>query len=554
MRFRNPAVVAGLLVGLFFLSVYLFSGSSDLKHNGDTDLRYQTTQALVEHGQIWVAHPMWLDDRMVRGRGGHRYPYYAPGQIFAMVPLYILGRAVAHHFALPYDVTTLYFSRSLDLFLGAALAVVFYCMALAAGYRVRAAAVLTLVFGLATAVWPDAQSGLEQTQVDLFLLLAVYCVWRFARGDLTDRRWLVGAGLAVAVCVFTRYDATLYVPIVGLFPTGLRLALRRRGIVRDWLAYGPAVLPGVLGLAVWDWARFGNPLYTGLTERTFGEPFLQGFLGLVVSPGKGLLWYMPIVLLLPWAVPMFARRAPALAVFFAVLVAAPLAFYSQVFYWHGDPAWGPRYLYVALPYLVLPLGEILLCWRRRPATLKLAALGLLAVSFVLQAGAISVTPWRFWYRLEVTQQRTANVDTWAGQPFRWGATRYQYYWNLAESPILMQFEDLYQVLRLDSGDRHYLLTAQADPYVSNPADNYPLNAVAYWWADPVHPLFGARVRTGAAILLALTALLSLTLLLAIISQSRPPGLWTALAPWLPGSRRSRRRASHAPQAPSPLER
>lgn len=522
-RVRTSVALSAALLAVFMLSVYLLSGSSDLKGNGDTDLRYQTTQAIVDHHRLWIAHPMWLDTRVADGTGSHLYAFYAPGQIVLMVPLYMAGKALAHHLRLPYDITTLYAARSLDLWLGAALVVVFFLMALAIGYTRRTAVILAVIFGLASTAWPDAQSALEQTQVDLFLLVAVYAVWRFVRGGMTNRAWLVASGIALGLCVFTRYDEILYFPIVALYPAMLRWRENQPGkLFKDWLALGFSFLPWGLIILGWDAMRFGKPWLTGLHEATFGEPFWTGFAGLTVSPGKGLIWYLPLVFLAPWAFRRFARWHQSLAWLFAALIVIPVLFYSNVLYWHGDPAWGPRYLYTAVPYLILPIGVLIERWHAERRWLRGALVVLVAVSFVFQLSAVSVTQWRFWYRLEVAEADTSN-------PFQWGASHYHYYWNVRQSPILIQIDDVYQVVRLDLGDRRYEDSAHppcpssAIHCPSNPADNYPINSAALWWADIRHPLLGARTRAAIAAALAVAAILSGALLLASLWPSRRPG-------------------------------
>ncbi|HEX6507256.1 MAG TPA: phospholipid carrier-dependent glycosyltransferase [Chloroflexota bacterium] len=512
----------GILVFVVVLCVYLFSGSNDLRHNGDTDLRYQTTQALVDNGRAWIADPLWRDTRVATGRGGHLYAFYAPGQSVFMAPLYVLGKVAAHHLHLPYDTATLYASRSLDLWLGALLALTFFALARSLGYSRAVAAVLTLVFAFATVAWPDAQSALEQTQVDLFLLLATYTVWQFVAGGLRTRSWMAFAGTALGLCVFTRYDALVYAPIVVLYP----LALRARkhewpAAVGDASVYLAALAPWLALVGLWNVWRFGSPFQTGLHEQTLGEPFLQGLTGLLISPGKGLIWYLPLIFLLPFAAREFYRRSPSVSLFFAALVALPIIFYPNILYWHGDPSWGPRYLYASIPYLVLPLGEILQRWSRLGLTLRGAVIGLVTLSLGLNLAAVSVTQWRFWYRLMAVQQQTADASQWTGQPFHWGSQHYHYYWQPQRSPILEQFDDVYQVLRLQVlGDRRYLLTAKPDPYIAtNPADNYSLNTLAFWWADSRHPLFGQRTRIALAAILGFIALASLV---GLIARLRAP--------------------------------
>jgi len=518
---RRADALTPALLGLFFLSVYLLTGSNDLKHNGDTLLRYQTTRALVDQRHAWIDHPKSLDTRVARGVGGHLYAFYAPGQAILMAPLYVLGKVVAYILGLPDEVTTLYATRSLDLILGALLAVLFYLMASSLDYGRRSAVGLTLVFGLATVAWPDAQSGLEQTQVNLFLLAAVYSVWQYVRHDCRSRRWLAYAGSAVGWAVLTRYDALLYLPIIIAFPLWMRFRTGQRPkLAADLVVYGLALAPWLLAVALWDYGRFGSVFRTGLHEQTLGEPPWLGLANLLVSPGKGLIWYLPLVFALPWALPRFCRKRAALATFLAALVLIPIAFYSNVLYWHGDPSWGPRYLYTAVPYLVLPLGELLIAWRFLGKLTRVAFLGLIATSLVIQVSAISVTQWRFWYRIEAIQQQSVGAAGWFGTPFHWGAQHYQYYWKVRQSPILIQLDNVYQVTRLSLGDARYRLTVQPDPLVSNPADNYAINSFAFWWTDDRHPLLGPHTRDAMALALLGCATLSLVLLL---TQIRGPG-------------------------------
>ena len=104
-----------------------------------------------------------------------------------------------------------------------------------------------------------------------------------------------------------------------------------------------------------------RPIKTGIPQ-TFGEPILQGLSGLLVSPGKGIIWYMPILFVLPFVISAFYRQHRLITVFFASIVVVELLLFSNVIYWHGDPAWGPRYIYPTVPFLVLPLGIVLEKW------------------------------------------------------------------------------------------------------------------------------------------------------------------------------------------------
>ena len=81
-----------------------------------------------------------------------------------------------------------------------------------------------------------------------------------------------------------------------------------------------------LAVAAWyNWLRFGSPLTTGyLPEERFATPFFEGFYGLLLSPGKGLFWYNPLLFAAVAAWPAFYRRFRAEALLAAaVVLAAP---------------------------------------------------------------------------------------------------------------------------------------------------------------------------------------------------------------------------------------
>jgi len=98
-----------------------------------------------------------------------------------------------------------------------------------------------------------------------------------------------------------------------------------------------------------------NSGYGANPGSTLTNPLLQGVFGLLLSPGKGLLWYaFPIVLSFFGWVP-FARKHLPEAVFIALLSLPVLALFSLYSFWPGDGSWGPRYLTPALPFLLLPI-------------------------------------------------------------------------------------------------------------------------------------------------------------------------------------------------------
>jgi hypothetical protein len=122
-----------------------------------------------------------------------------------------------------------------------------------------------------------------------------------------------------------------------------------------WWLIGLGV--GVVPLMAYNLFAFGSPFSTGYgtdLKGTFKTPLYEGAFGLLLSPGKGLLWYALPAALSLWGFSSFARRHRAESAFVAVLGVTLTIFFGLYGFWHGDGSWGPRYLIPFLPFALLP--------------------------------------------------------------------------------------------------------------------------------------------------------------------------------------------------------
>ena len=443
----------GLLLFVCVLAGYLFSFNVDQpSHNGDWYIRYQVTCAIVEHNSFAIT-PYQVDNRSGPGLHGRTHAQYTLGQTTAMIPLYLLGRrlaGLAHTdcaaaVAPPIVLLT---CKLLGPILGALLAVLFYATARLLPYRRRVALALTALLAFGTSLWPDVLSNEEHTMESLFLLAAAYAALRYTvvsavghRRSREGRLWLVVMGLAAGLVFVTRVAGVIALPLLAMY---LLLLHRRRWprawrrpLVRDLALFGLGALPAVVVNASYNAVRFGSPLLTNpptKPDHSLGYPPWLGLPDLLVSLGKGSLWYTPAVLLLVLAARPFWRRRPRPALLFALLCGGYLLFYSDVNYWHGDPAWGPRYLYATLPYLILPLGEVFARWRGYRLPLRGVLVGVLAASLLVQFSAVTVSYWRSFHYVFATYPD--QVDH-----YSWGFNL-NYFWTPDQSPLLLSLKDV----------------------------------------------------------------------------------------------------------------
>ncbi len=535
-----PPWIIGTLLFVCVLSGYLLSFTVDQPaHNGDWFLRYQVACRIVEHNRFTLA-PYQADARSGPGLGGGVYTQYTLGQTTALIPFYLLGRVlggVTHTTcADPAPAAVLLTGKLLDPILGAVLCVLFFALARLLGYAPPLAVGLTLLLAFATPLWPDVQSNLEHTLESLLLLVATYAAVRYTRQRHRQRLWVGVIGLAAGLEVVVRVSGVVIPPLFVLYLYILHRYRRKSAgpsaLRADAAAFAWGLAPALIVAATFNALRFGSPLRTApFPDDALGLHLLQGLPALLFSPGKGLLWYSPAVMLLVLVARPFARRQGLPTLLFASIVGVYLLFYANLTYWPGDPAWGPRYLYPVLPYLILPLGEL---WRRgRASTRSIRAVvqGVLICSFLVQSAAVSVSYWRWEHHMFAAHVDQAVHYTWG-----WDLN---YYWRPDQSPLLAaltgvgdvarySFDSAPSVHHLYADERYgrgnesciFRIRGQAalcliDGDILRLREN--LNTYTFWWLHDL-PWWGRETTTA------------LVLVLLAAGASGAAGLRAALVP------------------------
>ena len=189
----------------------------------------------------------------------------------------------------------------------------------------------------------------------------------------------------------------LYLVVGGVERGGSAVGGR---LARQFTGFAAGFLVPAVALAAYNLLRFGSALDTGngfvnglAAMRTiFGGNVLVGLYGLLLSPGKSILLYAPPIAAAAVAAWTLWRSARSEVVLVAGLTLSQLALVAPLVFWHGDSAWGPRYLVPLVPLLLLPL----VAWLRpeyalgRVRTLALAMLTTLGV--IVQVLGVTANP------------------------------------------------------------------------------------------------------------------------------------------------------------------
>jgi hypothetical protein len=159
-------------------------------------------------------------------------------------------------------------------------------------------------------------------------------------------------------------------PVSGLFiPAYVICALiylrRNKKLL---LCFMVTLMVSLIMVAVLNYVRFGS-----ISEFGYGSQYgafslnkeWRGLIGLLLSPGKGVIFYFPAVVLLPLAIKYTLRYETSLC-FLTIYVFVVLWIYfgtllvnNESRSWSGAIAWGPRYLIPVLPLAAVLLGGLL---------------------------------------------------------------------------------------------------------------------------------------------------------------------------------------------------
>jgi hypothetical protein len=289
---------------------------------------------------------------------------------------------------------------------------VIFCFSLDLYGSRRLAFILGLIFITCTFILPYNTSLFPQPLQALCIVSGVFFLYK-ARHNLPS-----------FICIFTRNidaahpkTAYLYCGLAGLFfglsifasPTSglflpgfvicsfIFLRHNKRLLLCFLLTLGALLISaGIL-----NYVRFGSISEFGYGPQ-YGNLSLNkgwiGLFGLFLSPGKGLLFYFPPIVLLPLAILFSYRQNIGLSFITVYVLGIAWLYFGTIDinggsrFWSGAIAWGPRYLIPTLPLIVIMLGG-LIKYPRKPNTKRLINVSLIltcVAGFIVNLGGVLV--------------------------------------------------------------------------------------------------------------------------------------------------------------------
>ena len=412
-------------LGLYLLlfAVYLPTTIGHFWNNQQLAV-YLTTQSLVEKGSLAI-QPFF---EAVQGPSGEYYSVWGLGQALLSIPLYLLGRQVERigspvlqqYFSGPAlgewgGTIPIFFVNLLNVFVSPLICLVFYRFELRLGFSRRAALFTSLLLGFSTQIWLGAHDYFQHPLETLLLLVSIYII--FTQGERLTPRFALAAGAVLALGVLTRLNLLLAAPLVAAYlianilagqPAAAASSTPRRGLLsvqqalRCLLAFAAPVILIFLVILWLNNLRYGDPLVFNPPAQAQGfalSVLLDGVYGYLFSPGRSVWLFSLPVLLGLWFYPRFFQQQRREALLFLALTVTYLLFYSSFVDWMGGWSYGPRYLFLLLPYLMLPAAY---AFEDRRAIVWAVILGLAGAGLQILGLAVNISYMHWdWLRMNL---------------------------------------------------------------------------------------------------------------------------------------------------------
>jgi hypothetical protein len=362
----------------------------------------------------YISEHVWYSSAVLYKTDRHWYSVYPIAGPALVTPLYIPVAFVSWIGRQPPS-TVISIARIAEKVMAAALtaaaaiALLFLLLRLTSG---RAAWMLMLVFALGTGSWSTSSQALWQhTFGQLPIIGCLYSIERWRTRDSQARwYWIAGAFGACALAIRPTNVALLPALVVALWLQPAPLMHYVRVLLLPALASAM--------VSAYNFAVFHN--VTGsIYAVKLGERFFDGLLGLLLSPGRGLLIYTPVSI---FALAAFAPRGrESREQHRPVVIAATafslfhIAFTAMWPVWWGGYCWGPRLLTEILAPVMVLIAVGLPAIRGRGLMWTFAGTALYC--FLIQALGVYCYPKGRWDHLPISvNDDPARLWNWADNP------------------------------------------------------------------------------------------------------------------------------------------
>jgi len=411
------------------------------------------------------------------GSGGNFYSSWYPLLSFLALPFVAAGAVLAHWFHLPAHFVAAVCALILPALLTACTVALVAVLALQLGSTWRGAWLAAVSYAVGTIALVYARKFLTEPLL-AFLTAAGLCL---AFGD--TRRRILGGSACAGLAVLAKPTGIILGPILSAY-----LLAKRRPAATSLLPLCGSLV-GVGAYGAYNYFRFRSPI-------AFGQPYdfsiaavWGGMAGLLASPGRGLIWYCPPIVLAVVGLRRAVKRWPQEAWAIAAVFFGYLIIYASWRFWGGGWSWGPRFLLPAIPGLAALLGLLEGRWAK-------ALVVLTAVGFLVNAPTL-----------------VSFYERYYAEALESGISERALLWSPADAPLLHAWGAARRQTRDAKTQDVRAMFGERRGSAMTIESSRALRVVAVWWW--VLPVAGVSRWVGGGVAFILLALGAVLVVLAL---------------------------------------
>ena len=290
---------------------------------------------------------------------------------------------------------------------------VFFLICLEHKFTRNNSIILTFLLAFSTMIWAYSNTALNLVPALFFLLFGYLFFKKYQR--LHQNRFLIFSSAVLGFGFLIRTDIILFIIPIWAFLLISHLSAKKKIFSISFFSipslicyYIYKIIPGFRfnleegnkELSLYDEdacepgldcqndnisvsadiSNFFSPIY-GADISIFSDVYIRTF-GILFAPGVGLFIFCPILLTVFFSFVDFFRKNKADCLLILSFLMLNIIYHVAVTGgWHGLNAWGPRYLLLVIPFLLIPLGASLEQRNKRKIISILIILGVIGVFF-----------------------------------------------------------------------------------------------------------------------------------------------------------------------------
>ncbi len=359
---------------LFFASIFILFSIGHYGGDGYED--YLTAESIVlDHSISFHNRPYDVDelnykkDVGIKGRDGKVYSSRGGLVVpFILSVFYYLGHLAAKIFNnVPHDFVTMFFISFSNPIISAINCLSIFVLARMLAFSARISFALAAIYGFTTMAPVYTRTGFAEPILILCMLFSLYFILKYK--DSPKKKYLILSAIMMSCMVSARSSAVIFIPSFMFYTIWIILEKRKDNTARlqDSIIFMLALAIFLTSICIMNYIiyggffNFGGKEALGIANRVVCSAnllkLLKGLYYYMLSTGKSLfLFNLPIILSIPGLVKISANRRKE-SILFALIFLSNLIFFVMTFRRGSLFAWGPRYLFPSVAFLVFLIGN-----------------------------------------------------------------------------------------------------------------------------------------------------------------------------------------------------